>query len=377
MRVLIVATAGESLYKFRGNLIREWVKRGCEVVCISIEPSEEMSPIVQELGASYVQVPGNRTGTSIIDGFEMIKKYENAFRSIQPDICFLYMSKPVAFGGIAAIRSGIKRIVVYQTGLEIAFYSGGIKNLFIRKVLKTLYRYVQSHCETVFFMNHEDERKMIEWGLVKQSQVCYVDGSGVNLDYFQKKDMPSMPVVLMVARLVWSKGIREYIEAAKIVKTENKNVRFMLVGGLDENSEALTKDELKELIDSGLIEYMGYQNDVRPYLEECSIFVLPSYHEGKGTAILEAQAVGRPIITTTAPGCCETVIDGYNGFLVPAKDAQSLAKRIAQLSSDKELRDRMAENAYQHAVKTFDQKIICDIMCNRMRIYKDDAKKTY
>lgn len=372
MNVLIVATAGESLYKFRGNLIREWVKRGCDVVCISIEPPNEMEPIIKDMGANYVQVAGNRTGTSIIDGIKMINRYKRAFKLIKPDICFLYMSKPVAFGGIAAIQCGIRRIVVFQTGLEIAFYSGGIKNFFIRNVLKMLYKYVQSHCETVFFMNHEDEKKMLNWGLVNEKQICYVDGSGVNLEYFTRKPLPEGPVVLMVARLVWSKGIREYVEAAKIVKSKNENVKFMLVGGLDENSEALSQLELNELIKTGVIDYKGYQKDVRPYLEDCSIFVLPSYHEGKGTAILEAQAVGRPIITTDAPGCSETVIEGYNGFHVPVRDANALADKILLLAENSELRHRMAQNAYEHAIKTFDQKIICDIMCNRMEIYKNE-----
>lgn len=368
MKVLIVATAGESLYKFRGNLIREWIRRGCEVVCISIEPYEEMAPIVKKMGAQYYQVSGNRTGTSVLDGIKMIKRYRDAFKMIKPDICFLYMSKPVAFGGIAAIQCGIKRVIVYQTGLEIAFYSKGVKNLIIRNILKLLYKYVHSHCETVFFMNHEDEKKMISWNLVKPEQVCYVDGSGINMSYFKRQALPEEPVVLMVARLVWSKGIREYLEAARIVKSKCPDVRFLLVGGVDENSEALTMNEVKKLRQTGIVEYLGYHDDVRPFLKECSIFVLPSYHEGKGTAILEAQAVGRPIITTTAPGCCETVIDGYNGFLIPSKNSSALAEKILYLAHNPSIREKMAKNAYCHCKKTFDQAIICKIMCERMGI---------
>ena len=128
-----------------------------------------------------------------------------------------------------------------------------MKNWAIRQVLKTLYWYVHRHCETVFFMCHEDEQKMLKWGLVKKEQVCYVDGSGVDMQRFARQELPEDAVVLMVARLVWSKGIREYVEAAKIVKTGHPNVRFMLVGGLDENSEDLTKEELQGLIDEGII----------------------------------------------------------------------------------------------------------------------------
>lgn len=366
MRIVIVATAGESLIKFRGHLIKEWIKRGHEVWCISIETKEEMESSINELGATYYQVAGNRTGTSFFDSFRMLREYKKAFKYIKPDICFLYMSKPIAFGGVAAIKQRIGRIYIFQTGLEIAFYSKGFKNLILRKLLKALYRFVHYHCDTVFFMCKEDIVKMLKWKLVNSKQVCYVDGSGVDMNYFTKQELPSKPVVLMVARLVWSKGIREYVEAAKIVKTHHPEVRFLLAGGLDENSEALTEDELKQLQDDNIIEYLGYRKDVRSALRECSIFTLPSYHEGKGTAILEAQAVGRPIITTTAPGCSETVIDGYNGYLVPSKDSLALADKILFLVEHPEIRKQMAENAYEHCKKTFDSNIISNVICNRM-----------
>ena len=368
MRLVIVSTAGESLIKFRGHLIKEWVRRGCDVWCISIEPKEEMEHSIKALGARYYQVSGSRTGTSVTDGLRMIKKYREAFSFIKPDACFLYMSKPIAFGGIAAIKNKIQKIYVFQTGLEIAFYSKGLKNSVIRFVLKSLYRYVQRHCDTVFFMCHDDEMKMLAWKLVKKEQACYVDGSGVDMNYFVRQELPREAVVLMVARLVWSKGIRECLEAAKRIKTKLPETRFLLVGGLDENAEALSKKELDDITSAGIIEYKGYQKDVRPYLKECSIFVLPSYHEGKGTAILEAQAVGRPIVTTDAPGCSETVIDNYNGLIALKKNSESLAEKISYLVENPKERERMAENAYQHCKKTFASDIICDVICNRMDI---------
>ncbi len=365
-RIIIVSTAGESLIKFRGHLIREWVKRNNEVWCISIESPSEIEMEIKKLGASYYQVSGNRTGTSIFDGFGMIRRYEKAFREINPDIVFLYMSKPIAFGGIAAIRSNIKNIFVFQTGLEIAFYSDGLKNLIIRNILKVLYRYVQNRSDCVFFMCHEDQEKMIKWKLVKETNTCYVDGSGVDMSKFTRQELPNDAVVLMVARLVWSKGIREYLEAATILKKDYPDSRFMLVGGLDENSEALTKDELDEVVNQGIIEYKGYQNDVRPYLKDCSIFVLPSYHEGKGTAILEAQAVGRPIVTTDAPGCKETVIPDYNGLIAKVKDSHSLAEKIGYFIKYPDERVRMAENAYEHCKNTFEAGIISKKICEIM-----------
>lgn len=368
MKIVIAASYGPSLIKFRGNLIKKWVSRGHDVVCISIEPAEEMAEQIKQLGASYYCVAGDRTGTSVFGGFKMISDYKKAFDEIKPDLVFLYMSKPIAFGGIAAIQCKIKRIAVFQTGLEIAFYSKGLKNYLLRILLKTIYKYVQKHCETVFFMCHEDERKMLEWGLVKKEQVCYVDGSGVDMSHFVKSKLPEAPIVLMIARLVWSKGIREYIEAAKIIKPKYPNAEFLLVGGMDENSEALKQDEIDLLQKEKIIKYYGYQDDVRPYLDMCSIFVLPSYHEGKGTSILEAQAVGRPVITTTAPGCSETVIDGYNGYLVPPKDGKALAEKILNLVENAAKREEMAENAYAFCKKTFDVNIINNNICERLEI---------
>lgn len=368
MHIVIVATAGESLIKFRGPLIREWVKRGNRVTCISIENPSEMEHDIKELGASYYQVSGNRTGTSVVEGLRMIKKYKKAFKELQPDACFLYMSKPIAFGGLAAISLKIKKLYVFQTGLEIAFYSKGFKNWLVRIVLKHLFRKVQKKCDTVFFMSHHDQEKMIGWKLVDEKKTFYVDGSGVDMNKFKRTPLPKDISVLMTARLVWSKGIREYIEAAKYVKQLHPEVRFMLVGGLDENSEALSKDELDSLVNEGVIDYKGYLKDVRPALKEAAIFVLPSYHEGKGTAILEAQACGRVIVTTDAPGCSETVVDGYNGFIVPVKNGKALAEKILYLVDNSHLINEMGNNAYEYCKKTFSSDIIVNQISNEMEV---------
>ena len=366
MHIVIVATSGESLIKFRGHLIKEWIKKGNRVTCISIEEPSLMEKDINKLGANYYQVGGNRTGTSLIEGIKMIKKYRMAFAALKPDVCFLYMSKPIAFGGIAAIKEKIKKIYVFQTGLEIAFYSKGIKNFLVRIVLKILYRHVQKRSTKVFFMCRSDQEKMIKWKLVDKKKTCYVDGSGVDMSFFKQKPVPQGINVLMVARLVWSKGIREYLHAAKMVHSKYPESHFVLVGGLDENSEALSKDELNSLINDGTIIYKGYQNDVRPFLEECSIFVLPSYHEGKGTAILEAQSVGRVIVTTNAPGCSETVIDGYNGFLVPVKDGDALADKIIYLINNPALITEMGKNAHDYCSKVFSSDIITCAICKNM-----------
>lgn len=366
MRIVISASNGMSLINFRGELIKEWVKRGHEVVCTSIESEQEMRSKIELLGAKYYCVSGTRTGLNICSGLKMIRDYIDAYRFLKPDLCFLYMGKPIAFGGLAAILCGIKRIVVFVTGLEMAFYSPGIKNIIIRTILKILFRIVHKYSELVFFMNQDDYNNMLRWNLVTSKQAVIVNGSGVDLNHFSRKPMPDSDVVCMVARLVWSKGVREYIEAATIVRQQYPDVRFLLVGGLDESQEAITESELQEVVQKGIVEYCGFAADVRPYLEACTIFVLPSYHEGNGRSIVEAEATGRPIITTLAPGCRETVIDGYNGFLIPPKDGKALAAKICYLLNNRELLMQMADNSYTYCLEKYDVKKVNKVFLEKM-----------
>jgi glycosyltransferase involved in cell wall biosynthesis len=339
-------------------MIKSWINLGHEVVCSSIEPKEEVADQIGQLGASYYQISGTRTGKSVFEGFSMIKQYRRMFKEINPDKTFLYMSKPIAYGGLAAMKERISNVFVFVTGMEIAFYSPGLVNWFVKNLLTVWYRKVHSYCQKVFFMSHFDEKYMLEHNMVKKEQVVYVDGTGVNMDWFKRTPLPETPVFLMIGRLVWSKGIREYIEAAKIVHSTHPEVPFLLLGPMDENDEALSKEELTTIESAGIIRYLGETKDVRPFIEQCSILVLPSYHEGKGRVLLEAQSMGRPVIASNAPGCSETVVEGYNGFLATVKDGKDLADKMLKYVEKPEIIAIMGENAYEHCKKTFDVRII-------------------
>ncbi|BCJ94678.1 glycosyl transferase [Anaerocolumna cellulosilytica] len=368
MRIIVSASYGHSLINFRGELIKAMVKQGHEVICTSIEPVEIMAKQVEQLGAKYYQIPGSRTGIGLLENIRTFFRYLIAYYLLKPDLCFLYMSKPIVFGGICGILTRVKRIVVFVTGLEVAFYSPGIKNRLTRLFLKTMYRLVHSKSETVFFMNQDDYKLMLKYHMVRREQARFVNGSGVNMEYFTKEKLPEDRVVCMTARLVWSKGIREYLEAAEKIKLCYPDVRFLLVGGLDENPEAIKKEELDEVISLGIIEYYGYTEDVRPYLKQCSIFVLPSYHEGNGRSIVEAMATGRPIITTHAPGCKETVIDGYNGFLIPVRDSKTLTDKLSVLIEHSSLRTKMAESSYLLCKEKYDVNQVNEIFLKTLRL---------
>lgn len=364
--ICISASDGRSLTNFRGNLIKGWVHSGARVICSSIESEDEMKIIKNELGAEYYQIPGNRTGIGIRDGIKMIFRYLKFYKLYQPDMCFLYMSKPIAFGGIAARWLGLKNVNILVNGLENAFYRSGIKDRLVRVVMSTLYKYVTKTANNVFFQNVDDLNFFKDHSLLKRNNASIVLGSGVDMEHFAKTPLPDKAVLLMTARLLWSKGIREYLEAVKIVKAKYPYTEVMLVGGLDNNDEAITKEDLEEAITEFGIKYCGYTTDVRPYLNKCSIYVLPSYHEGLPRSVLEAMSVGRPIITTNAPGCKETVVDGTNGYLVPVKNAEILANAIEKLVTNPELRTAMGNKSYEICKAKFEVNLINNEMNNKM-----------
>lgn len=367
MKIVISPSKGNSLIGFRGKLIKEWIKHGNEVICTSIESNKEMDDSITDLGAKYYQIKGSRTGPSIIEGFKMIHAYKKLYKKEKPDVAFLYMSKPIAFGGLAAIFSKVKHIYVFVTGLELAFYSKGIKNAIVRLVLKTLFKIVHSKADKVFFMNQDDYNTFLKMGLVKKEQSRFVHGSGIDLNHYTYKPLPDKDAVCMVGRLVWSKGVGEFVEAAKIVHQKYRDVEFYIVGRYDENPESLSKKEIKEIKEQGEVVLYGYQNDVRPYIEKCSIFVLPSYHEGNGRSIVQAEAMGRPIVTTLAPGCRETVEDSINGYLVPVKDGEKIADAIIRILDNPELKEQMSQESLRVS-KKFDVNEVNKVFLNEMNI---------
>ncbi len=358
MIICIIATSGVSLTNFRGELIKSWISLGHKVVCISIEPKIEMLKQIESLGADYYQVAGSRVGVSLLSGIKMIKSYIRAFETIKPDMCFLYMSKPVAFGGYAAIKCKVRHINVLVNGLENAYYRHGLKDWIVRFVMSSFYRYVGKRSDNVFMQNSDDYKFFIDNNISSPHNTSIINGSGVDMNHFAKKALPREPIFLMISRLLWSKGIREYLNAIKIVKQDFPKVKFMLVGGLDHNDESLSEEELNECINLYDIDYCGFASDVRPFLEQCSVFVLPSYHEGTPRSVLEAMSIGRAIITTNAPGCRETVIEGKNGFLVDIGDSKMLAERMKELIKNDELRKSMSEFSYKLCSDKFEVSII-------------------
>lgn len=366
MRVIVSASQGKSLIIFRGNLIKSIVQRGHQVICLSCEDDEYLKTEIKKLGATYQIVKISRTGTNPFYDLYTFYSYIKILKKIKPDLYFGYMTKPVTYGAVAARIAKVPKINILINGLEIAFYSKGLKNFFIRLILIFFYKRASKGSENIFFQNTDDLKTFSKLEIVETNKATVVHGSGVDLDFYSRKPLPNKPVILMVARLVWSKGIKEFLEASALIHKNFPQVEILLVGGLDSNSESLTKEELDQNIESSKIEFIGEVEDVRPYLERCSIFVLPSYHEGTPRSVLEAMAVGRPIITTDAPGCRETVIDGYNGFLVPVMNSTVLYEKMRILVEDSKLRERMANNSFKICKDKYDVNLVNKILLEKM-----------
>lgn len=338
MKILVLGSYAPSLVNFRGPLIHDLIDAGCRVTACAPGLTEPIRRELQAIGAEAREVPLGRTGTNPLSDWACYAALRRLFRETGPDIVFAYTAKPVIYGMLAAKAAGVPRRVALITGLGYAFTpgsttGGGIKRRALRALLSALYRRALAQAGLVVFQNPDDRADFQRLGIIGPRQACLtVAGSGIDLKRFPACPVPQgPPVFLMIARLVADKGIRELVEAAGLLKACHPTAEIRLVGPHDDNPAGLTAGDLRRLEHAGLIRYLGEAQDVRPHLAQCTVYVLPSYYrEGTPRTVLEAMATGRAIITTDAPGCRQTVVEGGNGVLVPVRDAPALARAMAR-----------------------------------------------
>jgi len=326
-KVMVVGSMADSLVGFRGALLQEMSGLGHEVIACAPENSAEVAAQLSHLGARYQPLPLQRTGMNPLQDLYSLFCFANFFRHNRPDVVLNYTIKPTIYGSIGAALAQVKTISSMVTGLGSAFACETFSQRLFSLLAASLYRIGLHSNRVVFFQNPDDMSLFVRRGIVSQkNRPTLINGSGVDLDHYVVKPLPKEPVFLLIARLIREKGIREYAEAARIIKRKYPNASFRLVGSIDTSPRGISVKELEGWCASGLIDYLGRLDDVRPALAEASVYVLPSFYgEGVPRSILEAMAMGRPIITTDAPGCRETVIPGRNGFLVPVHDIMALA----------------------------------------------------
>jgi glycosyltransferase involved in cell wall biosynthesis len=334
--ILIITSELFSLINFRSSLIKYLINSGNTVTALAPSEknnNEEKTKKLESLGVVFKSYPLSRAGLNPFVDYLSYKSISSIISQTKPDIVIAYQAKPVIYAGIA--MRNFPKISYYPliTGLGYGFTEGNeFKRKFIRQLLIVLYRVGLKKAQGVIFQNSDDKDLFYKLKIISKNNSSHIiHGSGVDLNLFPFSTPPKKPIFLMLARLLIDKGVREYAEAARIVKSQFPEAIFQLAGRLDSNPSSISRNELDFWIKKEFIQYLGEISSVQKSISSCRFYVLPSYREGTPRSVLEAMATGRPIITTDVPGCRETVIDGKNGLLVYSKNSKSLANAMIQL----------------------------------------------
>ena len=375
MKIMVLSSHTPSLLWFRLDMMLAFKERGCDVVAVGNEDSEKWTSEFNNYGIKYKQAIIERNGTNPFKDLKTIKCLRKIIHEEKPDKIFAYNAKTVIYGGIAAHK---ERVKVYSliAGLGSVFMGSGFKNKLIQTILKAEYKKSLKYSKNVFFQNVDDVQTFLGKKMVRKEQIVMLNGSGVNLEKFTAQTFPKQFGFLYIGRLIRDKGIYEYLEACRIVKEKYPTIRCLLVGPFDTNPSAFKQEELKPYLGKGIVEFFGEQKDVRPFLAQCNVFVLPSYREGTPKTVLEAMASYKAVITSDAPGCRETVIDGKNGFLIPVKNPTELANKMLFLYENQSIIDGMASYGRQLVEEKFDVNKVNSVVLNAMNIEGDDQNET-
>ena len=358
MRILVVSPKNKTVFNFRGDLIRDMIASGNEVIVTG--PDREFLDDIYALGVSeFVEVPFTKDKARIKGDLDYYRRLKRVIREKKPDLVFSYTIKPVIYGSLAAKKNKVPRIYAMVTGLGRVYTSNGIKVKILRTITKILYKKAFRACDRVIFQNRDDIAQFVSSGYLPAEKTAQVNGSGVNMERFARAPLPASPTFLMVSRIIREKGVFEFCEAARIVKAKHPEARFVLLGGYDSAIGAIKPESMAPYFSDGTVEYPGEVKDAASFYREGSVFVLPSYYrEGLPRTILEAMASGRAIITTDWPGCREPIENGKNGFLVPIKDASAIAEAAQRLIEDADLLSSVAENAYETCRTKYEVSIV-------------------
>lgn len=329
-----------------------------------------MKPVIESLGLSVIDLPMNRSGKNIIQELSTLRFLFQLYKREKPDVVHHVGLKTILWGTFAAKLAKVKGIVNAVSGLGILFAEENVSVL--SKIFVQVLRFSHNRNNlAVIFQNDEDKSLFLNNQIIRENQVYLIKGSGVDLNQFCYTPEPvdGKIKVLLTARMIPEKGIFILKEAANLLKNEYKDkVQFLLCGGIDDNPNAIKKEDLKAICYGEYICWLGYRTDVLDLLKTSHIVAFPSYYkEGLPKSLIEAAAVGRPIITTDSIGCKETVIDGYNGFLIPIKNSEILADRLKLLIDDTQLRIAMGRNSRCLAEKEFS---IINVIKKHLEIYK-------
>jgi glycosyltransferase involved in cell wall biosynthesis len=356
--IVLSINASWNILNFRMGLIRALQSAGHRVVALA--PADAWSERLQAAGVDYRPIEIDRQGLSPVRDLALLRRYWKVLREIRPDVFLGYTAKPNVYGSLAAQALGIA-VINNVSGLGTAFIRQGL----LTRIVSGLYRLAFRRSSTVFFQNAEDLDLFVAKRIVAPARARLLPGSGIDTARFRPSGRPRPEgpfTFLLVARLLWDKGVREYVEAARRVRSEVPDARFRILGFLDvENRTAVPRGEVEAWVAEGLIDYLGQADDVRPAIEECDCVVLPSYREGLPRTLLEAAAMGRPIIATDVPGCRHVVEAGVNGLLCAARDPDSLAEAMLHMiRAGHETRSAWGQAGRDRVEREFDERIVAE-----------------
>jgi glycosyltransferase involved in cell wall biosynthesis len=408
-RIMIVGSFDLSLVLFRKELIETWMQKGYKVIAAA--PGFAVKEQLEAVGVRYHNIPIERTGLNPARDLLVLFRLWRLFRLEKPGYLFFYTIKPVVYGSLAAALYKKASVFSMITGLGYVFMeeadteSVGGKRLgdiatpersngpkyplfkifrlrFLKKLVVWLYRIALSRNKKVFFQNPDDIDAFIRLHIVRPELVVRTNGSGVNLEHFNQQVVTALEednnliTFLLIARLLVEKGIREYVDAARAIKSKYTHTRFMLVGwSFEDNPSAISAKQVEVWREEGLVEIFGETQDVRPYIASSSVYVLPSYREGTPRTVLEAMAMGRPIITTDVPGCRETVVEGENGFLVKVKDKVTLIEAMEKFIIEPKLIKKMGAASRKIAEEKYDVHKVNKVINKAMELEGEESNR--
>ena len=327
---VISANASWNLVNFRIGLIRALQADGYRVIALA--PEDEYSLRLADLGIEYRPIAMNSSGVSPVEDLLLLGRYFRVLRKIRPDVFLGFTIKPNIYGSLAAQLLGIK-VINNVSGLGTAFIKKGL----LTRIVRGLYRLALRRSSTVFFQNRDDLNLFVESNFIRSDQARLLPGSGIDLDHFQAgTPMPESTGevrFLLISRLLWDKGVQEFVDASRTLKTVEPKIRCQILGFVDvDNRTAVPRVALDGWVTQGWVDYFGATDDVRPFIKQADCIVLPSYREGLPRALLEAAAMGKPVVATDVPGVRAVVEDGLTGYLCHVRSARSLANAMLKMA---------------------------------------------
>ncbi len=352
MKVLLFANTPWYLYNFRLPLAKALRAYGHEVLLVS--PPGSYSSRLEAAGFCWKAFPLSRRSLNPFNELLTLGRLIQFYRRERPDLAHHFTIKCVLYGSLAARAVGVRSIVNAVTGLGYAFANNDGRGRSLQALAQSLYR-LSLRGTSVIFQNPDDRQVFLQQRLVRQEQAALIRGSGVDLGRFEMTPEPAgTPVVALPARLLWDKGVGVFVQAARALRAEGVQARFVLLGDLDpDNPSGIPAEQLQAWQQEGMIEWWGWQDDMPTQYALSHIVCLPSDREGVPKTLIEAAACGRAIVTTDAPGCREIVRHGFNGLLVPRQDPAALAAALRQLIEQPDLRRAMGANGRTLAASEF------------------------